>query len=227
MAAESTPEWWRPSRRMRLERAQPPEPRTRVRATGGGERTSPPGLVGRSLGSEGDWHRAVVDAYVEWFGGLPVQLWLTVNAAEPLGAGSWRFVLHQVHDLVERVGDLRDETAWWVRLSATATGSCAICTRLGWGPPALRALRRVGPNGLVGDIERIVVPLHAAWRPFVQPDNRAAVTLRAVRRFGNGTDSLTRYIVKYEVKDREAVHIESGDIGRFLPSAKGVAAHAR
>lgn len=184
-------------------------------------------VLGRSLGSEGDWHRAVVDAYVEWFGGLPVQLWLTVNAAEPLGAGSWRFVLHQVHDLVERVGDLRDETAWWGAVERNRDRELCHLHALGVGPPALRALRRVGPDGLVGDIERIVVPLHAAWRPFVQPDNRAAVTLRAVRRFGNGTDSLTRYIVKYEVKDREAVHIESGDIGRFLPSAKGVAAHAR
>ena len=65
--------------------------------------------------------------------------------------------------------------------------------------------------------------------PYVQPDNRAAVTLRAVRRFGNGTDSLTAYIVKYEVKDRNAVHIETGDIGRFLGAVQGlqgVLAHA-
>jgi hypothetical protein len=41
----------------------------------------------------------VVAAYVDWFRDLPVQLWLTVNAAEPLGAGSWRFVLHRVHEL--------------------------------------------------------------------------------------------------------------------------------
>ena len=46
--------------------------------------------------------------------------------------------------------------------------------------------------------------------------------LRAVRRFGNGTDSLTAHIVKYEVKDRNAVHIESGDIGRLLSGVQGV-----
>jgi hypothetical protein len=146
------------------------------------------------------------------------------NVAEPLGVGSWRFVLDQVHDLVERVGNLRDETAWWGAVERNRDRELCHLHALGVGSPVLRGLRRVGPGGLVGGIERIVLPLHSAWRPFVQPDNRAAVTLRAVRRFGNGNDSLTRYIVKYEVKDREAAHIESGDIGRFLATAK-VPAH--
>lgn len=57
-------------------------------------------------------------------------------------------------------------------------------------------------------------------------DASRGATLRAVRRFANGSDSLTRYVVKYEVKNRDTVHIESGDIGPFLATAHGVLAHA-
>ncbi len=195
---------------------RPPEPRTRARDTGRGEQTSPPGLVGRSLLCEREWQRQVVAAYVEWFRELPVQLWLTVNAAEPLGAGSWRYVLDQVYELVEDVCVLRGETAWWGAVEQNRDRELCHLHALGIGPAALQAPRRVGPDGLISGIERLVTPLHAAWRPYVQPDNRAAVTLRAVRRYGSGVDSLTRYVVKYEVKDRNAAHIESGDLGRFL-----------
>jgi hypothetical protein len=110
--------------------------------------------------------------------------------------------------------------------SIHATGTLCHLHALGIGSPMLRGLRRVGPGGLISGIERIVVPLDSAWRPYRQPDNKAAVTLRAVRRFGNGSDSLTRYVVKYEVKNRDTVHIESGDIGRFLATTHGVLVHA-
>jgi hypothetical protein len=132
----------------------------------------------------------------------------------------------RVHELVEDVGRLPGETAWWGAVEPNRDRELCHLHALGFGPSGLRELRRVGPGGLIRGVECIVVPLHASWRPYQQPDNRAAVTLRAVRRFGNGSDLLTRYIVKYEVKNRDAVHIESGDIGRFLATAHGVLAHA-
>jgi hypothetical protein len=184
----------------------------------------PSGLVGCGLPSEAEWRKQVVDAYVEWWRPLPVQLWLTVNAREPLGVGGWTYVLRLVHGLVEEAighGGLA-QTAWLGAIEPNRDRELCHLHALGLGPASMRQPRRVGSGGLIAGIEDLVEPLHASWRPYVQPDNRAAVTLRAVRAFGNGPDSLTRYFTKYAHKDRDAAQIEVGDVARFFRSSQVV-----
>lgn len=194
----------------------------------------PPGLVGTGLPSEScrcrsrrnhqpgcterAWHQAAVSAYVEWFRPLPVQLWLTINAREPLGIGGWRYVLRLVSELVEERAGERGQTAWLGAVEPNRDRELCHLHALGMGPTSLREPRRTGPDGLISAIAQLVTPLHSGWRPYQQPDNRGSATLRAVRSFGNGPDSLTAYFVKYSHKERDAAQIEVGDVGRFLHS---------
>ena len=165
----------------------------------------------------------VRSAYVGWFQELPVQLWLTVNAKEPLWPGSWRFVLDQVLELIETEAGERGQTAW-----------CGVCETnrdregfhlhaLGLGSDALRHPRRVGADGLVPQIASLVEPLHASYRDYVREDNAAAVQLKAVQRYGKGLRSLHAYFTKtlhaYMRKDVDADWFDVGDVGRFLSTS--------
>ncbi len=159
-----------------------------------------------------------------WFEPLPVRLWLTVNAREPLWPGSFRFVLEQARELVEDASGTLGQTAWMGVCETNRDRLGFHLHALGLGPQAMTAPRRTGPGGLIHGIEELVTPLHASYRDFGRDDNAASVTLKVVERFGTGHRSLTAYFTKtlhaYMRKDEAADWFEAGDVGRYLTTTR-------
>src|SRR6202162_2167226 len=202
----------------------PPHVRARApRSTGGGTAVE---LVAAVMPSDREVLRQVRGAYVKWFEGLPVRLWLTINAREPLWPGAWRFVLDQALEVVEDASCLSGQTAWIGVCETNRDRLGFHLHALGLGGEGLLDPRRTGPGGLIAQIEGLVTPLHAAYRVYEQDSNQASVTLKSVQRYGNGVRSLNAYFTKtlhaYLRKDRDADWFEAGDVGRFLTTSKVV-----
>jgi hypothetical protein len=183
-------------------------------------------LVATGMPSDRVRSREVRQAYVRWFEELPVRLWLTVNAREPLWPGSWRFVLDQALDVVESASGLQGQTAWIGVCETNRDRLGFHLHALGLGGEQLLEPRRTGPGGLVSRIEQLVAPLHAAYRVYERDQNAASVTLKSVQRYGNGLRSLNAYFTKtlhaYMRKDGDADWFEAGDVGRFLTTSRVV-----
>ena len=155
------------------------------------------------------------DAYVEWFEPLPVRLWLTVNAREPLYQGSWLYVMEQASEIIEEAAGLRGQTCWLGVCESNRDRNGFHLHALGLGGAGLLSPRRTGAGGVIQHIEGLVRPLHANHREYRRDaDNAASVTLKAVQRFGNGQRSLTAYWTKtlhaYMRKDTAADWFEVG-----------------
>lgn len=183
-------------------------------------------LVATAMPSERAWFRQTRDAYVEWFEPLPVRLWLTVNAREPLYQGSWRHVVNQASEIIETASGLTGQTTWLGVCESNRDRNGFHLHALGLGGRALLEPRRTGPGGLIERIEGLVRPLHASYREYRRDDDNAAgVTLKAVQRFGNGQRSLTAYWTKtlhaYMRKDTDSDWFEVGaGLKEFLAPTK-------
>jgi hypothetical protein len=169
----------------------------------------------------------VGDGFADWLSPIPWALQFHANAADPLGAGSWRYVLCRVcADLERRLGlpvvgfGVTQPNGDRGRQHLHALIATADVGVLGMsGRDAMLQLDRWRGEGSIGiQAKRLIEGLHAVARPYEQMDNAARVRLVPVVPWGAEDDpwSLVRYIARYLLRVDEGDWIEAGDLQKVL-----------
>lgn len=245
------PTWWRPSKSGRVLQTERKRP-VRAPAHDGGRLDPLPRACGERSEEKSrgpDWQGVdcerwllaggrvpgqgvpvppVTAAWTDWLAPAEWGLQLHMNCLDPLGEGSWRFVLRLVaFEIARRLG-LEPEQV--VMFGATQANDLRprlhlhSLIALGRGVVDGRLLllgldRWRGSDALGPWIQQRLASVHAFGRPFDQEANRASVTLKPVVPRGSQTDpyALVNYVVRYLLReDEQGSWITVGDLGTVL-----------
>lgn len=169
----------------------------------------------------------VSEGFADWLSPVPWALQFHANASDPLGQGSWRYVLCQVCAELER------------RLGLPVVGFGVTQPNADRGRQHLHALIAAGGVGVLGmnareamlqldrwrseggiglHAKRLIESLHAVARPYDQAAQAARVRLVPVVPWGAEDDpwSLVRYIARYMLRVDEGDWIEAGNLQGVL-----------
>jgi hypothetical protein len=177
----------------------------------------------------GSERRELVRAWTGWLAPAEWGLQLHMNCRDPLGEGSWRFVLHLVADELGR--RLGVEAAQFVIFGVTQTNAdrerlhLHSLIAMGRGVLEGRSLllgldRWRGSDALGPWITERLASVHALGRPYDQEANRGCVTLKPVVPRGPRADpqALVNYVVRYLLRqDDQGSWITVGELGTVLP----------
>jgi hypothetical protein len=201
--------------------------RARASAPDGGrcESTFPTGLVGKGASRRDP---DTVAGWTEWLAPGAWGLQLHMNCREPLGEGSWRWVLKRVRvEVARRLGLPLDQVVVFAVTQANALrprfhlhALIALSRGLVDGRSLLLGLDRWrGRDSLGPWITRLLAGVHPVNRPYTQEQNAGSVSLKPVNPRGVVSDpyALVRYVVRYLLRqDQAGLWIESGDLALVL-----------
>jgi hypothetical protein len=191
---------------------------------------SPPTLWGEPCPTASSDPRGLVaDGWAEWLSPVPWGLQLHANCRDPLGEGSWRYVLRRAVWECERATGLEcaafgvtqtNADRWRLHLHALIVADGRALEVGGSGREVLLgASRWQHPEAIGPRLQRFLQNVHAVDRPYEQGENVSRLRLVPVNPRGAEDDgfSLVRYIARYLLRQDDAGSwLEAGDLGRHL-----------